>query len=645
MTHNCLPPVDPSVIYCERLKTRIKEWYRKTRDKHVISMIKNGVKYVTRKPGGWLKHRNTYIREEESSKLKDVYEDYIQRGILVKVDEYRPIAMLNRFPVEKASDGHRLVTNFKPINKLATPPSKFKLTRPMDVQYHLLSQDWLVVLDLKDAYNHLHLHTSMPKTGIEIPQKGKYMWRSLGFGLAHAPEAWVRTLRAALKPLRKEGVRMVDYMDDILVMAGSAHEASVARDLLIAHLEGLGIMVNYKKSSLQPEQVKDFLGFTWDTKRMVMGIPMTKREKVRKGALLISRRTKANKTEVAMVHGMVVALLPATSQMRCMTRSMQQWLTKHTKEKYKVRLPLDQKTREELKYWGQRLNTVLEKKLECKEAATLEVWSDASDKGWGAHTEKMEKETIEGLWSPQWVERRIEEKELWTATTSLIHFVQQRELTDKTVTIHTDSTVALSYLWEMKGGRKRHLQKHLHHLWKVMKERNITVLAEWISTHDNTLADKLSRKERSRWDYSISHLWFNRIQQLMGVKVTLDCFATLENRRVKRFVSRFAHPKATWVDCLQLQHKQLVGETLWMNPPWKIIPRVLQWVRKIKEGCSQGTPIILMLVPYCQGSPWWPLALNMAVEYKVVPRQQGLFEDWQGVSLKMPLWSFACFKF
>ncbi len=73
---------------------------------------------------------------------------------------------------------------------------------------------------------------------------------------------------AALSPLRQMGVRILNYLDDWLVLAQSEVELLSHRTLLLSHLERLGLRVNFAKSTLSPSQRIPFLGTVLDSTEM-----------------------------------------------------------------------------------------------------------------------------------------------------------------------------------------------------------------------------------------------------------------------------------------------------------------------------------------------------------------------------------------
>lgn len=73
---------------------------------------------------------------------------------------------------------------------------------------------------------------------------------------------------AALAPLCSRGIRVLNYIDNWLIRAQSPQLAIQHRDVILAHMKELGLMLNVKKSVLSPAQRTTFLGVVWDSLSM-----------------------------------------------------------------------------------------------------------------------------------------------------------------------------------------------------------------------------------------------------------------------------------------------------------------------------------------------------------------------------------------
>ncbi len=82
----------------------------------------------------------------------------------------------------------------------------------------------------------------------------------LPFGLSLSPRVFTKVAEAALVPLREQGMRILNYLDDWLILAQSQDQLCEHRDLVLSHLSQLGLWVNWEKNKLLPMQRISFLG-------------------------------------------------------------------------------------------------------------------------------------------------------------------------------------------------------------------------------------------------------------------------------------------------------------------------------------------------------------------------------------------------
>ena len=104
----------------------------------------------------------------------------------------------------------------------------------------------------------------------------------LPFGLASTLRVFTKLMKPVVGLLRQLGIRLMIYLDDMLIMAKSRaialQHASTALDLL----QGLGFMINYLKSVLVPSTKMEFLGFVVDSLTLSLALPRDKIKNVRK---------------------------------------------------------------------------------------------------------------------------------------------------------------------------------------------------------------------------------------------------------------------------------------------------------------------------------------------------------------------------
>ncbi len=79
--------------------------------------------------------------------------------------------------------------------------------------------------------------------------------------LVSSPRSW----RQLLVPLREAGVRVLNYLDNWLILAQSRAQLCEHRNMVLSHLSRLGLLVNWEKSKLSPVQRTSFLCMELDS--------------------------------------------------------------------------------------------------------------------------------------------------------------------------------------------------------------------------------------------------------------------------------------------------------------------------------------------------------------------------------------------
>ena len=181
------------------------------------------------------------------------------------------------FVVPKKDRGNRPVVNLKPLNQCITY-EHFKMEGIHMLRDLLKLGDWLVKIDLKDAYLTVPIWINHQKYlgsfSVER-QHARVCLSPLRFSFC--PESVHEADETSCSSIDTAG--LIIYLDDILIMAESSdlvlHQAASALNLL----ESLGFIVNYEKSHLVPTQEIEFLGLLVNSKNLTLILPG---EKLRK---------------------------------------------------------------------------------------------------------------------------------------------------------------------------------------------------------------------------------------------------------------------------------------------------------------------------------------------------------------------------
>ncbi|KAI2646369.1 Transposon Ty3-G Gag-Pol polyprotein [Labeo rohita] len=394
------------------------------------------------------------------------------------------------FIVPKKDGGLRPILDLRLLN-LSVKRLKFKMLTIKQVVSQIRSEDWFVTIDLKDAYFHVSILPHHRKF-LRFAFRGEaYQYRVLPFGLALSPRTFTKCVDAALAPLRLQGIRILNYIDDWLILAQSEMEAVRHRDVVLAHMKALGLRLNAKKSVLSPLQRTTYLGVVWDSTTMQARLSPARIESI----LTAVKRVKEGLSLTVKQFQQLLGLMAAASNVipfgLLYMRPLQWWLK--TKE-FSLRgnpLRMIRVTRRCLraldmwrKPWFLSQGPVLG--APCRRVTLA---TDASLTGWGA---VMSGHPARGLWSGRQLTWHINCLEMLAVFRALKHFLP--DLRDRHVLVRTDNTSVVSYINHQGGLRSRPLYKLAHQILVWSQDKLLSLRAVYVPGHLNLGADILSRQ-------------------------------------------------------------------------------------------------------------------------------------------------------
>lgn len=551
--------------------------------------------------------------------------------------------------VRKKQGKFRPCLDLRHLNNFV-PHQKFKMEGLKHLREMIQEGDFLTSIDLKDGYLHVPVSPKSQKY-LQFSWKNRfYRFVCLPFGLSSAPLIFTKMLRPIIGELRAKGVRLMAYLDDIIILSSSYQESVRNTKLVRDTLERRGWVINLEKSSLHPSHTLEYLGFLLDTAKMKIFTPLEKRKRYRSAAQRMLKKLEKSDAVRLRTFSSVVGKLQSLSPAVPFCRLHLQALVHTVRERVRgnprelglwdTYIVPPQEARGELAWWvdwlkGWNGNSIL------IPVTKVDLFSDASDTGFGGCISQRlvrgAPTLVQGFWEGPERESSINQRELLAAERVVKALLHWHRVADGAVRLFTDSIVTYTYLNNM-GGRYLHLREVASRTLRFCETRGVRLVVEHLPGVQNTVADALSRWPTDRSDWSLNPQIFRLVDFRWGPH-TIDWFATRSNSQLRRFASWAADEKATYVDALQ--HLAKRKENGYANPPFSVIGKILQKIRKSGRDLT-------LIVPAWPSQHWWPLLLKLLCDTPLLlPPIQDLFlpPDRVGVHYyqRFPPWgAFAC---
>ncbi|XP_070550151.1 uncharacterized protein [Ptychodera flava] len=192
-------------------------------------------------------------------------------------------------------------------------------------------------------------------------------------------------------------------------------------------LQHLGFGINWEKSYLVPTQEIEFLGFLINSVTMRMFLPESKILQIINQCANLAHKTLVSVRELAQIIGRmtasVAAIIPAPLQCRYLQMTRTRSLI-HNKSYETLRLvTLSPECKTELQWWCHHLRDFNGKAIICP-CPDLMITSDASKKGWGAHSQGIQ---TGGAWTAEEAMMHINALELLAAFLALKTFTKDKQ--------------------------------------------------------------------------------------------------------------------------------------------------------------------------------------------------------------------------
>ena len=558
----------------------------------------------------------------------------------IKESTRKDLILSSIYTVPKKNGKRRPVINLRWVNE-HIKKIHFKMSTMKDVKQALTKNCWMASLDLTDCFWGLPLDEK-DQRACAFQWRGKnYVFRCLPFGLSLSPYFITKLYRNVVEHLQARGHRVIIYIDDILILGNNKKECERSVQAVRSCLHDLGARINEEKSHTTPTQKLEYLGFILDSKAMKIWTPAKKLLNTKKALKGFLRKDLATPREAASILGKMNSLSDALLPARVHTAAIHDFKVQtlqRSNNNWDQRATIPQAATDDAQWWLKNLQALNGREIHPP-AKDYDAGTDASDFGWGAwiRTPEGKLHRWGGLFTTAQAKEHINFKELLAVK----YFLDSCpvDLQHKTVDVGIDNMTTIWYLRKW-GGRKMKLAKLTETIWEIISLNRTKLISHHCPGELNTIADEESRLKRLNYDKDNSRIQDDLSGLALNYQLfdlanslwkphTVDLFATLQDRQLRRFCSWGPQPGALATDAMKISWRQENG---WANPPFSLIFQVLHKVRM--EGST-----VTLLAPFWPSQPWFPLLLDMLVEAPVLlPRLQAQFQHPLLPHGKTPQW-------
>ena len=493
--------------------------------------------------------------------------------------------------VPKPNGKFRLICDLRYVNSHCDTP-RFS-SEGVEILPELVRDGELAVtLDLRDGFYHFSVQPKFRKyLGFEYNGIW-WIWCCLPFGLQCSPFYFHKCLRAVVEYLRDvHSLSLMAYVDDFFLCSSkdrSQHDLHVLLDTL----NELGLAVNIEKSCLTPSECVTYLGFEIhcanSERKPMITVPKNKVRKLKQDISRALKRPSISARLLARIAGRCVSMLAAVFPAKLKLRNVYRLL--NSRMSWESLLAWTRGATEDLTWWVASLDSWNGRLLVPPAACELQLSTDASGSGWGAVLSTPDCPPACGFWDERVSGESSNYRELLAVYLALISF--RAMLVGRSVEILSDNITTVAHVNKFGSSNVR-LDNIAQSIWSFALSNNISLVAHHISGALNTFPDFFSRIS-ARHEWILHPAVFRQLDRMFGPH-TVDRFAAVGTALLPTYNSRFADPYSAGVDALG--QTDWGAENNWVNPPFRLIPRVLDVIEAQRADAT-------LIAPMWPGQPW-----------------------------------------
>ena len=588
-----LTPFPPGVK--GRLKQCLSFWEEDLKaSQFIIDVVKNGYKipFETIPPPFCAKNNRSSLNHPEF--VESAISDLLRKHCIVEVDS-RPLCC-NPLTVSEGKK-LRLVLDLRHPNNFVKK-FKFRYEDLPHITQALDKDQFYFSFDFESGYHHIDIFPLHQQyLGFSWTHKDStlryYKFTVLPFGLNSASYLFTKLTRPLVYHWRSRGILSFIYIDDGLIISPTLSLANLNLTIVRDTIVHSGFVFSKKKCVWQPTQSICYLGFTIDSKTERFYIPKAKIDKLLSLIDLISTlhesKRKVPVKTLASCAGQLISMSLALGPVSSlMTRALYRAI--ESRSFWSDSIFLSESVTDELSFWSTNISLFNGSPFRFRLAPTIQVFSDASDFGFGGYIPGYANLCFHGAWNESEAKNSSTWRELATVHRILLQgttlFSRQK------IKWFTDNSNVPRII--RKGSTKPDLHSLAISIFNLCRLHDIIIIPEWLPRIENKLADRISRY-RDFDDWSIDQVSFLFIDSIWGPH-SIDRFASPQNNKIPVFNSRFWCKDSAGIDAFC---QDWSADNNYFCPPVSLIPQVIKRMASFK---AVGT----LLVPKWPASSFWP---------------------------------------
>jgi ribonuclease HI len=512
------------------------------------------------------------------------------------------------FIVPKKTGGDRKILDCSILNDFLKDRS-FRMEDAVVVCQLAQINDWATTVDISSAYLHVAVEEDLqPFLSFEFMNQF-YCYVSMPFGLKCAPRVFTLLMRKVVDHLRaKLGVRMITYMDDLLILGNTSEETARLSQQVAVTLTRLGWTLSWEKCRLLPAQTVQFLGWEFNLQSMTLRTTASRRRDLIQ--LLKGYRTSAQQRQLVPIK-QLASLIGSLNFLRLQHAEASLYLTRLNELKtrgaktagWNASVCLTPLILGEIKWWLRALTHNTATALRA-EQPSVTLTADASPWGWGAILETADRETVRvwGTWTEAQQTQTSNHREC-LAVLHALKSLQPHLLRTRSIRVLSDNTATVFNIQRWKGMRRR--IPALRQLWNLCRRMRWTLAVQHLPGVDNDEADALSRMG-SAGEYYLNAVTTARVIRVLGLSPTVDVFASREAHVLPRYMTLGqCDGGAVAIDGLSASWR---NEIVWLHPPLNLITKALTKAQEVK---ARG----VIILPDWKGQQWSNLLSQLSSRF------------------------------